>query len=160
VFVHAGDEVRFIGLPPPSTADIARINKQIARATEKQNAELDPDEELPDVLALDQVDTTREPRPVAPGTDSSQRAYGRSAFLFGYSLHADRHINFDDREGLERLARYGARAPIANVCRSTTAVAPSSSSSAATSTAAPTSHSSPSSYSDASPPSFRRPGRT
>jgi hypothetical protein len=114
VFVHAGDEVRFVSLPPPTTADIARINGQIARATEKQIAKLDPDEDLPDVLALDQVDTTREPRSAVPKSDSPQRDCGRSAFLFGYSLHADRHINFDDREGLERLCRYGARAPTAN----------------------------------------------
>ena len=31
-----------------------------------------------------------------------------------YSLHADRLIDVNDRDGLERLARYGARSPIAN----------------------------------------------
>ena len=36
------------------------------------------------------------------------------AFLFGYSLHAERHVDAEDRQTLERLCRYGARAPIAN----------------------------------------------
>ncbi len=38
----------------------------------------------------------------------------RSAFLDGYSLHADRLVDAEDRDGLERLCRYGARSPIAN----------------------------------------------
>jgi hypothetical protein len=38
----------------------------------------------------------------------------RSAFLDGYSLHADRLVDAGDRDGLERLCRYGARSPVAN----------------------------------------------
>ena len=38
----------------------------------------------------------------------------RSAFLDGYSPHADRLIDANDCDGLERLARYGARSPVAD----------------------------------------------
>jgi hypothetical protein len=38
----------------------------------------------------------------------------RSAFLDGYSFHANRLIDANDREGLERLCRYGTRSPVAN----------------------------------------------
>jgi hypothetical protein len=47
----------------------------------------------------------------APLPTSTNR---RSAFLEGYSLHADHLIDANDRDGLERLCRYGARAPVAN----------------------------------------------
>jgi hypothetical protein len=45
---------------------------------------------------------------------SVSSATRRTAFVEGYSLHADREIDVDDRDALERLRRYGARSPIAN----------------------------------------------
>jgi hypothetical protein len=36
----------------------------------------------------------------------------RLALAQGFSLHADTHVHRNDREGLARLARYGARGPI------------------------------------------------
>ena len=38
----------------------------------------------------------------------------RSAFIEGFSCHADLHLHANDREGLERLLLYGGRGPIAN----------------------------------------------
>jgi len=38
----------------------------------------------------------------------------RSAFLDGYSLHADRLVDENDRDSLERLCRYGSRSPVAH----------------------------------------------
>ena len=40
----------------------------------------------------------------------------RVAVAEGFSLHADTLVHANDREGLERLCRYGARGPIAQ-CR-------------------------------------------
>jgi len=37
----------------------------------------------------------------------------RSAFLKGFSLHADTHVHGNDRPGLVKLCRYGARGPLA-----------------------------------------------
>jgi hypothetical protein len=37
----------------------------------------------------------------------------RCAFLAGFSLHANTHLHANDREGLERLCRYGARGALA-----------------------------------------------
>ena len=48
----------------------------------------------------------------APATSSAPDRH--TAFVAGYGLHAGRVIDGDDRAGLERLCRYGARAPIAN----------------------------------------------
>jgi hypothetical protein len=44
--------------------------------------------------------------------DAPQHRRRRCAFLQGFSLHADTHLHENDREALERLARYGARGPI------------------------------------------------
>jgi hypothetical protein len=44
----------------------------------------------------------------------TEHATRRQAFFYGYSLHAERIVNSDDRDGLERLCRYASRAPIAN----------------------------------------------
>src|SRR5690242_7186540 len=41
------------------------------------------------------------------------RKQPRCAFLEGFSLHANTHLHANDRQGLERLCRYGARGPLA-----------------------------------------------
>ncbi|MBC8068527.1 MAG: transposase [Deltaproteobacteria bacterium] len=67
----------------------------------------------PDLLATEQAQAVAglpaRDRPPIP------RPTGRrAAFLDGYSLHADRLVDEADRDGLERLCRYGARSPVAN----------------------------------------------
>jgi hypothetical protein len=84
------------------------------RTSRAQPAESGAAFRRPARVAFDQADITREPRAAVPGPDPPQRAHGRSAFPSDYSLHADRHIHFDDREGLERLCRHGARATLAH----------------------------------------------
>jgi hypothetical protein len=37
----------------------------------------------------------------------------RCALLEGFSLHANTHLHANDRQGLERLCRYGARGALA-----------------------------------------------
>ncbi|MDC0714352.1 transposase [Stigmatella sp. ncwal1] len=42
-----------------------------------------------------------------------QRKQPRCAFLEGFSLHAHTHLHANDRQGLERRCRYGARGALA-----------------------------------------------
>ena len=46
------------------------------------------------------------------GEERLPRTRRRCAFLDGFSLHADTQVHENDREGLERLANYGARGPL------------------------------------------------
>jgi hypothetical protein len=116
VFAAGSDgAVRFHPLPPPWDDDVARLLGQVARAihrlVERRLAQRG-DDESPDLLASEQVQAIEPPLPGrAPLPSSINR---RSAFLEGYSLHADHLIDANDRDGLERLRRYGARSPVAN----------------------------------------------
>ncbi len=110
----AGGAVQFHALPPPWDDDIVRLLEQIARAihriVERRRADRG-DDDPPDLLATEQaasfVALPSQNRAIPP---TSGR---RTAFQGGYSLHADRLIDADDRNGLERLCRYGARSPVA-----------------------------------------------
>ena len=46
------------------------------------------------------------------------RKQPRCAFLKGFSLHTNMHLHANDRQGLERLCRYGARGALALECLS------------------------------------------
>lgn len=119
VFVADGGNVTFAPIPAPWPDDIERITRQIARATEKLIArrmrEHVPDDPV-DVLEAEQARGTETARfaGVQRTSEHKRLARKRAAFYFGYSLHAERHIRGDDRAALERLCRYGARAPVAN----------------------------------------------
>jgi hypothetical protein len=80
------DEAAFVPLPPPSQEDVEQMLVRVRRR----------------VLALLKLDVRAPPRqrPAAP----SSRACG---------LHANTRLHANDREGLERLCRYGARGPLA-----------------------------------------------
>jgi hypothetical protein len=58
----------------------------------------------------------------APGAiadaDPSVRPGRRSAFIAGFSLHADVAMHENDRDGLERLCRYGLRPAFAEALKS------------------------------------------
>jgi hypothetical protein len=93
-----------------------RGNAEVARASHRlveRRLAQGSDDEPPDLLASEQAQAIAGP-PLphrAPGPRSTSR---RSAFLDGYSLHADHFIDANDRDGLDRLCRYGARSPVAN----------------------------------------------
>jgi hypothetical protein len=50
---------------------------------------------------------------LAPAAPATVFLYALRVQLEGYSLHADVSVDADDRQGLERLLRYGARPPLA-----------------------------------------------
>jgi hypothetical protein len=97
--------VQFHPLPPPWDDDVARLLGQIARAihrlVERHLAQRGDDEPV-DLLAAEQAQAITAlpwPAPPSPPKPTSHRA----AFLDGYSLHADRFIDANDRENLEQL---------------------------------------------------------
>jgi hypothetical protein len=115
VFVERDGVVQFVSLPPPTPEELATLVGQIGRVTENYVAQAlhSTDDDGPDALAQEQARSLQAGS--FPRAESSvSRRQGLSAFLQGYSLHAARTVDSDDREALERLCRYGARAPIAN----------------------------------------------
>lgn len=118
VFVAAADgTVAFRALPPPTDAEVARLLAQISwvihARIERLAHDHDNHDEPPDAFAHDQAAALSEPSPF--GRFGAISPTGRrTAFIQGYSLHADRQIDAEDRDGLERLCRYGARSPVAN----------------------------------------------
>jgi hypothetical protein len=98
-------------LPGPSPRDVLailqRVLRRLARDFESL-AEPWPEDGL-DLLRLravqQRLDFDERPDP--------RRAQRRLAVQDGFSLHADTWVNENDRHGLERLCRYGARPPLA-----------------------------------------------
>ena len=108
-------------LPPPTAQDVARIARSVARRVTKH---LDASGLL-DVAAPrdDEVEALRaralqQALPFAAEWQAlaavrPRRHHRRLAVADGFSLHADTHVHAQDRQGLERLCRYGARGPLA-----------------------------------------------
>jgi len=110
-------DVVFRPVPPPTKRDVQTLVKQIARGTEKliaKRAQREFDDEGPALLAQEQAKSLSESSFGGGGKFMvTEHASRRHAFFFGYSLHAERIVNSDDRDGLEKLCRYASRAPIA-----------------------------------------------
>ena len=125
-------------MPPPWKADVQTLALQIARGTAQliaKRANRQDSDEDPGLLAADQANSLRKRSSAGnsgPWTDGPVGL--RQAFHYGYSLHAERIVNSDNRESLEKLCRYASRAPIAmsRLSRQTTVRLPSSSSVPAT----------------------------
>ncbi len=119
VFVENGSgDISFRPVPPPMKSDIQKLVVQIARGTEKlieKRARESEVDQTPGHLAIEQAQSLSEPKRLGNGI-SQNESHGsrRLAFHYGYSLHAERIVDSDDREGLEKLCRYASRAPIAN----------------------------------------------
>lgn len=102
----------FVALPPPSRDDVdallARVVARVWRCVER-HFEGRTDELAGDALA--QLAAAS----VAPAArvDDDDRPRGRfEAFLDGFSLHCGVRLHENDRAGIERLCRYGARGPL------------------------------------------------
>ncbi|MFO0476238.1 MAG: transposase, partial [Alphaproteobacteria bacterium] len=103
----SGGEV--VHLPPPSDDDVAAILARVLRQAKQDFAEADaawPEDEY----ETGQLQCLQRPLGLAlPPTPRRRRV----AVAHGFSLHADTAVHGNDRQGLERLARYGARGPVA-----------------------------------------------
>jgi hypothetical protein len=98
---------------PPGDADVARILARVMREARKDWADLesawpeDEYEELQQRAIQERLGLAPLPPPPAP------HQARRLAVQDGFSLHANTAVHGHDRQGLERLCRYGARGPVA-----------------------------------------------
>lgn len=98
---------------PPSDDEVSLILNRTLRQAQKDWGELGEtwaDDEF-EVLQAQAIQA-KLPLDLPP----ARRRRNRVAVAEGFSLHADTAVHANDREGLERLCRYGARGPIAE-CR-------------------------------------------
>jgi len=128
LFVPSPDgRLVFAPLPPPTTAEVEQLTHTVARrltdrltaAAEERGHYLDPDlAALCEALFFSRnaPPGTREV-PLLPGMEGEGgeqegfRAKPLCASIAGFSLHAAQSVPAHDREALERLCRYGLRAP-------------------------------------------------
>jgi hypothetical protein len=100
----------FVELAPPSTDDVegilARMVRQLMPLFESREAAWPED----DFEALQARGTQLRLLPTEEPTPGRK---GRLAVAMGLSLHADTWVHGNDRAGLLRLCRYGARGPVA-----------------------------------------------
>jgi hypothetical protein len=111
------DRVRFRALEPPPDDDIDSVARQVVRRVtrllERHQNDADGDD-LDDALAAVQAVAVHAVPTGNIAPDSARRSpRPRSAFLDGFSLHADTAIYRNDRLGLERVLRYSGRPALA-----------------------------------------------
>ncbi|WP_233262306.1 transposase [Vitiosangium sp. GDMCC 1.1324] len=116
VWVPLDDEVRFVLLPPPSQEEVERlvavVRTRVLRLLERRGVL--PAEGPEDAKQAYQVHSLQQRlRFAGPDVKPPPRRVPRCAYLEGFSLHANTHLHANDREGLERLCRYGARGALA-----------------------------------------------
>ena len=95
---------------PPRDAEVARILARVLRAAKKDWADLDAAWPEDDYEELQRRAIQERLGFEAPAPRPRAR---RVAVLEGFSLHADTAVHGHDRQGLERLCRYGSRGPVA-----------------------------------------------
>ena len=101
-------------LPPPDEADVEAVLQRTLRQAMRDWENLDAAWAEDEYEGLQQR-AIQEKLPLSEALVPSSRRR-RVAVAQGFSLHADTAVHGNDRQGLERLARYGARGPIAE-CR-------------------------------------------
>jgi hypothetical protein len=116
--------LEFVALPPPTDDEIAHLTNKVAnRLTAIAMARLEKAHEQPEWADDDQAalhagtaEALRPPLPLQPelsdvsSVSDDKPLCSRSG---GFSLHAARVVEPRDRPGLEKLCRYGLRAPFA-----------------------------------------------
>lgn len=107
-------QLAFAELAPPTDAEVTRILTRCARRIENLFCDaIAFDEDLDDdamAAALAEAAQPLGQTSLIPVVPNARR---RCAQLDGYSIHADVAVAADDRRGLARLLRYGARPPLA-----------------------------------------------
>lgn len=117
----AGERLSFAPLPPPTDEEVrylatrlavrlgALARRRLARAEDQPPWDSDEDAS---VLAA-HADALHLPGPrLLPGLEAPEAGKPLCAKVDGFTLHAARRVEAADREGLERLCRYGLRSPI------------------------------------------------
>jgi hypothetical protein len=116
VFVPREGGVRFEPLPPPTQGEVERllrgVHHRVLRLLEKRGAL--PAQGPEDALQVYQAHSLQQRlRWTEVDVRPPPSKQPRCAFLEGFSLHANTHLHANDRQGLERLCRYGARGALA-----------------------------------------------
>lgn len=113
--VFYGEGNVFAALPPPEDQEVERLLRRVARRVWKLARARYPDglpyaEDAKDALTAASAQTRLR---LPEGEERPAPRRRRCAFFEGYSLHADTWCGENDRASLQRLARYGARGPLA-----------------------------------------------
>jgi len=113
-----GQRAVFVPLAPPHDADVEWVAARVADRVDallRRRGGLASDADPPtDPLALALAAAARPPPSAARAVPPlALPAPPRTARVRGFSLHADRAVHENDRDGLERLCRYGLRPPLA-----------------------------------------------
>jgi putative transposase/transposase-like zinc-binding protein len=116
VFVPREGGVCFEALPPPTQDEVERllrvVHLRVLRLLEKRGAL--PAQGPEDALRAYQAHSLQQRlRWTELDVRPPPRKQPRCALLEGFSLHANTHLHANDRQGLERLCRYGARGALA-----------------------------------------------
>jgi len=116
VFVPREGGVCFEALPPPTQDEVERLLRvvylRVLRLLEKRGAL--PAQGPEDALRAYQAHSLQQRlRWTELDVRPPPRKQPRCALLEGFSLHANTHLHANDRQGLERLCRYGARGALA-----------------------------------------------
>ena len=110
----------FHPMPPPTDDEVEALLLDVAQRVHAIFAKrgfFDDDAsaaEVPGALEMLQQKAAMGQRSLAlaPMQERTSPRGRRSAFVEGFSLHADLHLHANDREALERLLLYGARGPL------------------------------------------------
>lgn len=100
-----------MALPPPTQGEVESVLSRMVRQLLRLFATVEPSWPEDSFEAL-QLQGAQLPLELDEEPWRKQRGK-RVAVGQGFSLHADTWVHGNDREGLARLARYGARGPIA-----------------------------------------------
>ncbi len=111
MFSVDGDAAIFHRLPRPRDEDVEELLRKTAVRTLRMLERELGDDDIEESSALAQL-VAAALKPLAR-SGRQQESKRLTAFLEGFSLHAGTHIHENDRLGLERLCRYGARGAIA-----------------------------------------------
>ena len=113
VFTMNGSErLRFRQLDPPTNEEIAALAEKVIRRIAKilaRHQEEHSDDQVGDALAYVQAASVRSTLSAPKTANDDARKPERSAFIAGFSMHANVAIHQNDRKGIERLCRYGLR---------------------------------------------------
>jgi len=119
----AESELTFVPLPTPTTEEIEELTLKVARRLTAVVERLCDDACATEGLLGETVGAMQDALSAAvrpplsvpdlglPGTESPARAKPFCGKVAGFSLHAGQSVEADDRAALERLCRYGLRAP-------------------------------------------------
>jgi hypothetical protein len=102
-------EGEVVTLPPPDDAEVRAVLERVLRQARRDWEEAD------EAWAQDEYEQLQAKalqRPLALQLPASAHRRRRVAVVEGFSLHADTAVHGNDRAGLGRLCRYGARGPV------------------------------------------------